>query len=63
MTGKVWLVGAGPGDAGLMTLRGKEVLSQADVVVFAPDWAKARGCRIERECAKIYHIPTSRIKG
>ena len=32
--GKVWLVGAGPGDAGLFTLKGKEVLNQADVVVY-----------------------------
>ncbi len=34
MQGKVWLVGAGPGDAGLLTLKGKEVLEKADVVVY-----------------------------
>lgn len=32
--GKVWLVGAGPGDAGLFTLKGLEVLKQAEVVVY-----------------------------
>ncbi len=34
MIGKVWLVGAGPGDVGLFTLRGREVLENADVVVY-----------------------------
>ena len=33
-TGKVWLVGAGPGDWGLMTLKGSDVLKHADVVVY-----------------------------
>jgi len=33
-SGKVWLVGAGPSDPGLFTLRGKQVLEKADVVVY-----------------------------
>ncbi len=31
---KVYLVGAGPGDPGLMTLKGKAVLEMADVVIY-----------------------------
>lgn len=32
--GKVYLVGAGPGDPGLMTLKGKGILECADVVIY-----------------------------
>ncbi|MFQ5477047.1 MAG: uroporphyrinogen-III C-methyltransferase [Candidatus Binatia bacterium] len=34
MTGKVYLVGAGPGDCGLFTLHGVECLGAADVVLY-----------------------------
>ena len=33
-TGKCFLVGAGPGDLGLVTLRAKECIEQAGVIVY-----------------------------
>ena len=32
--GKVWLVGAGPSDVELITVKGKRLLEEADVIVF-----------------------------
>ena len=32
--GKVWIAGAGPGDAGLLTLRTAELIEEADVIVY-----------------------------
>ncbi|MBR2181467.1 MAG: uroporphyrinogen-III synthase HemD, partial [Oscillospiraceae bacterium] len=34
MTGKVYLVGAGPGGLGLLTFRAREVIDSADVILY-----------------------------
>ena len=33
-TGKVFLIGAGPGDPGLITLKGMEALRISDVIIY-----------------------------
>lgn len=34
-----------------------ELLSEADVAVFAKGWDDYRGCRLEHECCRAYNIP------
>ena len=53
MAGKVYLIGAGPGDPGLITVKGRDALSRADVVVYDRlahpallDWAPPAAERI-----------------
>ena len=57
-TGHVYLVGAGPGDPGLITVRGQRLLAEADVVLYdrlAPA-ALLAGCR---DSAELIHVGKS----
>ena len=55
MSGKVWLVGAGPGDAELMTLKAARALAQADIVLI--DDLVSRGCLAHaRSDAKVIEV-------
>ena len=50
------------GNVGLKYLaKSLELLADADVAYFAPGWDKARGCRIENECAIRYGIEVHEI--
>lgn len=62
--GKVWLVGAGPGDPGLLTVRGLRVLERADVIVAdrlgargVLDGLAADGVRLTAEVVDVGKLP------
>jgi uroporphyrinogen III methyltransferase/synthase len=52
--GKVWLVGAGPGDPGLLTLKGARALAQCDVLVYDYLASNAIVGLAPPDCEKIY---------
>ena len=53
--GKVFLVGAGPGDEGLITIKGKHCLEIADVVVY-DQLANAQMTRFSRPNAELIFV-------
>lgn len=52
--GKVWLVGAGPGDAELLTQKAVRVLQEADVIVYDALVGQAILAKLPEEADKIY---------
>lgn len=52
--GKVYLVGAGPGDTGLLTIKGMEKLRECDAVVYDRLASEELLGFVSRECEKIY---------
>lgn len=52
--GKVWIAGAGPGDAGLLTLRTAELIEEADVIVYDALLSAEILSRIPRTTETIY---------
>jgi len=54
MTGTVYLVGAGPGDAKLITLRAVELIQKADVVLYDRLVSKKILSMIPKKAEKIY---------
>ncbi|HEX4514883.1 MAG TPA: uroporphyrinogen-III synthase [Polyangiaceae bacterium] len=54
--GKVWFIGAGPGDPRLLTLRGAELLGRADVIVYDED-VHEEAFELAREDATRVRVP------
>ena len=62
--GRVYLVGAGPGDIGLMTVRGLELLKRAEVVVYdaLADSSLLDNCRPDAELVNVGKRSRNHIK-
>ena len=54
MSGKVYLIGGGPGDPKLMSLKGKEIIERADVVVYDRLAGEMFLSYVSEECEIIY---------
>jgi len=58
MAGKVVIVGAGPGDPELITLKGKKAIEEADIIVYAGSLVNKEILKYNRKNAKIYNSAT-----
>lgn len=54
MTGKVYLVGAGPGDAGLITVKGLSCIRQADCIIYDRLIPEQLLSETKEDCCQIY---------
>ncbi|AXI25741.1 cobalt-precorrin-4 C(11)-methyltransferase [Methanofervidicoccus sp. A16] len=58
MTRKVIIVGAGPGDPELITLKGKKAIEEADIIVYAGSLVNREILKYNKKNAKIYNSAT-----
>jgi precorrin-4/cobalt-precorrin-4 C11-methyltransferase len=54
MAVQVYFIGAGPGDPELLTIRAKDIIGQADVIIYADSLIDPRVCASAREDAEIH---------
>lgn len=54
MAVQVYFIGAGPGDPELLTLKGKRIIEQADVIIYADSLIDPRVCSFARRDAEIH---------
>jgi len=54
MASQVYFIGAGPGDPELLTIRAKNVIKRADVIIYADSLVNPEVCSFAQEKAEIY---------
>ncbi len=62
MAVQVYFIGAGPGDPELLTIKGRRIIEQADVIIYADSLIDSRVCFSARSEAKIYKSASLSLK-
>jgi precorrin-4 C11-methyltransferase len=60
--GKVYFIGAGPGDPELLTLRGKAIIEKADVLIYAGSLVNPQVLNFSKKEAEIYNSASMNLK-
>ena len=59
--GKVYFIGAGPGDPELITVKGQRLIAEADVIIYAGSLVHPEILKYGREDAEIYNSATMNL--
>lgn len=59
--GKVYFIGAGPGDPELITMKGQRLIAEADVIIYAGSLVNPEILKYGREDAEIYNSATMNL--
>ena len=62
MAVKVYFIGAGPGDPELLTIRAKNIIERADVIIYADSLVNPEVCRFAPEKAEIYRSASLKLE-
>ena len=54
--GKLYFIGAGPGDPELITVKGQRLIAEADVIIYAGSLVNPEILKYGRKDAEIYHL-------
>ena len=56
MLGKLYFIGAGPGDPELITVKGKRIISEADVIIYAGSLVNPEVLNCRKNGAVVYNL-------
>ncbi|MDU5310490.1 MAG: SAM-dependent methyltransferase, partial [Dialister sp.] len=59
--GKVYFIGAGPGDPELITLKGKRIISEADIIIYAGSLVNPEILKYGKQDAVVYNSATMNL--